>query len=57
MRTFIDIEMRQYMLLMYNSIKDRFNGNGMCIQVYIKLDFGINYPSDKTSKEDLDLCV
>ena len=45
MRTFIDIEMRQYMLLMYNSIKDR------CV------DFGINYPSDKTSKEDMDLCV
>ena len=31
--------------------------NGMCIQVLIKLDFGINCPSDKTSKEDLDLCV
>ena len=29
----------------------------MCIQVQIKPDFGINCPSDKTSKEDLDLCV
>ena len=25
MGTFIDIEMRQYMLLMYNSVKQRFN--------------------------------
>ena len=29
----------------------------MCIQVQIKFDFGINYPSGKTSKEDMDLCV
>ena len=34
MGTFIDIEMQQYMLLMYNSIKNRgFNGSGMYIQV------------------------
>ena len=33
MGTFIDTDMQQYMLLMYNSIKDRFNGSGMCIQV------------------------
>ena len=32
-------------------------GGGEYIQVYIKLDFGINYLSNKTSKEDLDLCV
>ena len=30
---FIDIEMRQYMLLMYNSIKDRFSVSGIGIQV------------------------
>ena len=34
MRTLIDIEMRQYMLLMYNSIEQRrFNWSGMYIQV------------------------
>ena len=33
LRTFIDIEMRQYMLLMYNSIKDRLIGSGKCFQV------------------------